>query len=156
MYRILRAVKKHMFTLRGFKRGHEVVTSELGELEREVMMAVWRDNEVSVHAVCRLLGESKAYTTVMTTLDRLYKKGLLKRRKDGRAYLYSPRMTRDEFEQGFASDVLEGLFNRAGRGSAPLLSCIVEAVSERDRELLEELGRLVAQKRRELKGEKPE
>lgn len=156
MCRILRAVKKHIFTLRGFKRGREVVTSELGELEREVMTAVWRDKEVSVHAVCRVLGASKAYTTVMTTLDRLFKKGLLKRRKDGRAFLYSPCVTHEEFEQGFAADILEGLFNRAGRGTAPLLSCIVDAVSERDRELLDELGRLVAQKKRELKEEKPE
>lgn len=132
-----------------------MVTSELGELEREVMAAVWRDIEVSVHTVCRQLGDSKAYTTVMTTLDRLYKKGLLTRRKDGRAYLYTARVTREEFEQGFAADVLEGLFNRAGGGAAPLLSCIVDAVSESDRELLDELERLVAQKKRELKGEEP-
>jgi predicted transcriptional regulator len=143
-------VKTPEFTLRGFKRASAAVASELGELEREVMNLTWRDGEVSVREVHRALGRGRAYTTVMTTFDRLYRKGLVTRRKSGRAFLYSPRVTREEFERGLAEDVLEGLFNRAGGGAEPLLACIVEAVGERDRELLEELDRLVKLKRQEL------
>jgi predicted transcriptional regulator len=86
----------------------------------------------------------------MTTLDRLFRKGLVTRRKSRRAYLYSPRITREEFERGFAVDILDGLFSRTGGADEALLSCIVDAVSERDRELLDELDRLVRLKKQEL------
>jgi predicted transcriptional regulator len=87
----------------------------------------------------------------MTTLDRLYKKRLLSRRKGGRAFLYSPLVTREELEQGIREDVIEGLLGRGAEGVEPVLACIVEAVSDRDRELLDELDRLIKEKRRELK-----
>ena len=149
MWLILRAVKILGFRLGGFKRLQDYLTSGLGELEREVMGLVWRDGEVSVREASQALGGDRAYTTVMTTLDRLFKKGLVTRRKCGRAFLYSPRVTREEFERGLAVDVLEGLFSRAGE-TEPLLACIVEAVSERDRGLLDDLDRLVKMKKREL------
>jgi predicted transcriptional regulator len=143
-------VKIQGFTARVFKRVREAVTSELGELEREVMQLAWRDGEVSVREVQKSLGGGRAYTTVMTTLDRLYRKGLVTRRKSGRAFLYSARVTPDEFERGLARNVLEGLFSRAAGEPEPLLACIVEEVGERDRELLDELDRLVKLKKREL------
>ncbi|HVG39258.1 MAG TPA: BlaI/MecI/CopY family transcriptional regulator [Pyrinomonadaceae bacterium] len=148
---ILRGVKSPRLKLPGFKRAREAVTAELGVLERDVMMLVWRDGESSVHEIHRALGEGRAYTTVMTTLDRLFRKGLISRRKSSRAYLYSPRITREEFERRFAVDILDGLFSRDGRADEALLSCIVDAVSERDRELLDELDRLVKMKKQELK-----
>lgn len=122
----------------------------LGTLEREVMTLMWRQGESSVNEIHRLLGDYKAYTTVMTTLDRLHKKGLLTRRKKGRAFLYSPLMSREELDRGLTEDVIEGLLNRAAGEANPMLACIVEAVSERDRELLDELERLVRLKRHEL------
>ncbi|HEY0408198.1 MAG TPA: BlaI/MecI/CopY family transcriptional regulator [Pyrinomonadaceae bacterium] len=140
------------FTLLGFKRPREVVCETLGKLERKVMEETWRRKEVSVRDVCVSFGEQIAYTTVMTTLDRLHKKGLLDRRKSGRAFLYSPRVSRAEMEQGVAKDVIEGLLGSdSASGVEPVLACIVDAVSERDRELLDELDRLVREKRRELR-----
>lgn len=123
---------------------------DLGTLEREVMTLVWREGESSVHEILRSLGDPKAYTTVMTTLDRLHKKGMLTRRKCGRAFLYTPRLSREEFERGLAGDVIDGLLNRAAGEAEPLLACIVEAVGDHDRELLDELDRLVRMKRDEL------
>lgn len=146
------AVKIPGFTLRGFKRPREAVAADLGALEREVMKLMWQDGEATVHAIHRSLGESKAYTTVMTTLDRLYKKGLLARRKHGRAFLYSPRITREEFERGVAEEVFEGLLSRAAGETEPLLACLVEAVGDRDRALLDELDRLVRRKKQEMGG----
>jgi predicted transcriptional regulator len=140
------------FTLFGFRRPREVVGSTLGKLERAVMEEVWSRGRVSVSEIHRAFGERTAYTTWMTTLDRLYKKGLLAREKEGRAYLYSARVTREEFERGVAEDVLGGLLERSSGGPEPLLACIVEAVSERDRALLDELHRLVEEKRQELEG----
>lgn len=115
------------------------------------MDETWRCGEVSVRDIFKTFDEVIAYTTVMTTLDRLYKKGLLTRRKDGRAFLYSPRVSREEMEQGVAKDVIDGLLGSDATGVEPILACIVDAVSERDRELLDELDRLVKEKRRELR-----
>jgi len=87
----------------------------------------------------------------MTTLDRLYKKRLLHRRKDGRAFLYSAAVGRDEFEDGIREDVIDSLFEPGVGEIQPVLACFVDTVSERDRELLDELERLVKEKKRELR-----
>lgn len=139
------------FVLRGFRRPREVVTHTLGKLEREVMEALWPRGELSVRQVHHIFGERMAYTTLMTTLDRLHKKGLLARRKEGRAFIYAPRISRDELEQGIREDLIEGLLGHGAEGVEPVLSCIVEKVGERDRALLDELDRLVREKRKELK-----
>lgn len=143
-------MKSPGFTLFGFRRPREVVCLALGKLEREVMEESWTRGETSVAEVHKAFGERVAYTTLMTTLDRLYKKRLLNRRKDGRAFLYSPRVSREEFERGVAEDVIDGLLDRDAEMVEPLLACIVETVSERDREHLDTLLRLVQEKRREL------
>jgi predicted transcriptional regulator len=141
------------FTLRGFRRPRESVYPALGKLERKVMERAWQQSEMSVRDAQEFFKEQIAYTTLMTTLDRLYKKGLLARRKQSRAFLYSPQVTREEFEQGIAEDVLGVLFHRNSEKFEPVLACIVDAVSERDRQLLDELERLVQEKRRQLNGE---
>lgn len=139
------------FTLRGFKKAGEMLQSSLGKLEREIMEAVWRRGETSVRELHTAFGEERAaYTTLMTTLDRLYKKGLLERRKDGRAFLYSPLVSRNEFTRSVAKDVIDGLLGKTEAETKPVLACIVEAVGERDGEMLDELERLLKDKRREL------
>ncbi len=122
----------------------------LGKLEREVMEETWRRGETSVREIHLRFGERLAYTTLMTTLDRLFKKGLLARRKQGRAFLYTPRFSRAEFENEVAGDVIEGLLGGGVGRAEPILACIVEAVSERDHELLDELDRLIKEKKRAL------
>ena len=95
--------------------------------------------------------ERIAYTTLMTTLDRLFRKQILDRRKEGRAFFYSPAVSREEFEHGIREDVIDSLLGRDAEGIQPVLACIVETVSERDRELLDELDRLIKEKKRELR-----
>lgn len=143
-------MKRPQFTLRGFRRPREVMLPALGKLEREVMEECWRRGETSVREMCRAFDERMAYTTLMTTLDRLHKKGLLARRKDGRAFLYSPSVSPEQFKQGVAEDIIQGLLGQGTEAVEPVLACIVEAISERDRDLLEELDRLVREKKREL------
>jgi predicted transcriptional regulator len=144
-------MKKPRFLLRGFKRPAEVASQALGKLEQDVLQEVWTRNEVSVRDIYLAFDERIAYTTLMTTLDRLYKKNLLTRRKDGRAFLYLPAVSSDELEQGIREDVIEGLLGHGTESVQPVLACIVDAVSERDRELLDELDRLIQEKRKELK-----
>lgn len=138
------------FTLRGFKRPREVASFALGKLEQQVLTEVWKQREVSVRDVYLSFGESVAYTTLMTTLDRLFKKKLLTRRKDGRAFLYLPAVSPEELDRGIREDVIDGLLGRGAETVQPMLACIVDVVSERDLETLDELDRLIQQKRREL------
>ena len=123
----------------------------MGKLERETLEQVWRRGEVRVRDIYLAFEERIAYTTLMTTLDRLYKKRLLTRRKDGRAFLYTAAVSREELDHGIREDVLDGLLEQGASGISPLLAFIVDAVTERDRELLDELDRLVKEKQRELR-----
>lgn len=111
---------------------------------------LWRSSgERTVREVQEGLEGALAYTTVMTTLDRLYKKGLLERRREGLAFLYAPGASREDFAAGLLKGALDRLL---GRGSVePLLASFVDAVSEHDRELLPELERLVRSKERALR-----
>src|SRR5437762_3591919 len=143
------------FRLLGFQRPSDVVLPALGKLEREMMQIIWQRGQVSVRDVHDELEGRIAYTTLMTTLDRLYKKGLLEREKDGRAFIYAPRVSPAEFERGIAQDVLDALIGRNEDAVEPVLACIVDAVSEHDRELLDELERLVKEKRRQLRRDAP-
>jgi len=128
--------------------------SKLGPLEQRIMEVVWQAGDVSVRDVCTAFRDALAYTTLMTTLDRLHKKGLLARRKEGRAFFYSPRVTRQELERSVARGLIDRLLGRGADGIEPVLACIVEAVSEHDRNLLDELDHLIREKRRALEGRK--
>jgi predicted transcriptional regulator len=136
------------FLFWGFKSSHEMLESGLGTLERDVMTVAWTRREISVRDVCAQLDASVAYTTVMTTMDRLFKKGLLGRRKVGRAFVYHAVATREELEGAVASELMQSLLQGHRGEPLPLLSSMVDAVSDRDRALLDELERLIREKRR--------
>jgi len=138
----------------GFKSSHEMLENSLGTLERDVMTVAWTQREVSVRDVCAQL-DSVAYTTVMTTMDRLFKKGLLGRRKVGRAFVYHAVATRAELQGAVASQLMQSLLEGQNGEPLPLLSSLVDAVSERDRALLDELERLIREKRRAVDRAKP-
>jgi predicted transcriptional regulator len=136
------------FLFWGFKSSREILESRLGVLERQVMSVVWKAGEINVREACELLGSAVAYTTVMTTMDRLFKKRLLARRKVGRAFVYAAAATRDQLEGAVASELVQSLLQQHGGEPLPLLSSLVDAVSDRDRALLDELERLIHEKRR--------
>jgi predicted transcriptional regulator len=142
------------FLFWGFKSSHELFEQRLGALEREVMAVVWKTGEINVREACERLESSVAYTTVMTTMDRLFKKRLLDRRKVGRAFVYTATATRDEMEGAVATELVQNLLQQHGGEPLPLLSSLVDAVSDRDRALLDDLERLIREKRRATNGEK--
>lgn len=125
------------------------IKTRLGPLEQQLLEALWRRNSATVRELLDSGDMKLAYTTVMTTLDRLYKKGLLDRVPEGRAFRYSPRHTKEELERATASQAIRELLESGRTASLPL-SYLVEAVSEHDVRLLDELQRLLEQKRREL------
>ena len=124
-----------------------------GALEREVMEILWLEGNLPVRDVQSRLARPAAYTTVMTTLDRLYKKGVLGRVQTGRAFLYSQAATREELRASIASRVLTGLLQGRGDGALPILSNLVDTVGAQDGgdDLLRNLEEMVRDKRRILK-----
>ncbi|MGH3860101.1 BlaI/MecI/CopY family transcriptional regulator, partial [Actinokineospora sp.] len=82
-----------------------------GELEAVVMDRVWRREGTStVRAVFEELLEQReiAYTTVMSTMDNLHRKGWLSRTRHGKAFLYRPTLTREEYSARLMRDALDG------------------------------------------------
>jgi predicted transcriptional regulator len=130
----------------------EVLPRTLGPLEVQVLEAIWRGPRPTTVRVLQSSFPQCAYTTLMTTLDRLHKKGVLERAKVGRAFAYEPRFERPELEVRLAARSVEQLLGAAQgrRALEPLLSCFVDAVSERDRLLLDDLERLLKAKRTRL------
>lgn len=122
----------------------------LGKLEITVIEILWSLGDASVHDVARQLDRPLAYTTVMTTLDRLYKKGLLNRRKSVRAFRYAPKFTRAEWERKRAGEWFAAFLAGSPRSHDLLMSCLVDVVGEQDSALLDELERKISRKRKEL------
>jgi predicted transcriptional regulator len=121
---------------------------DLGHLERELMERVWEIGESSVTQVHDSLSGRLAYTTIMTTLDRLYKKGLLERRKQGRAFLYSARVSKTQYKQGLVKKALAFLMEENKQESGPLMAHLVETFRQHDTRLLDELEKLIQQSKR--------
>jgi predicted transcriptional regulator len=129
-----------------FRRNASGLASIFGTLELRVLEALWRRGaEASVRELQEDFPHA-AYTTLMTTVERLYRKGILTRRKDGRAFIYQAAYSREELESGFVARALEPLLH--GESARPILSCFVDEVSRHDARLLDELERLVREKRR--------
>jgi predicted transcriptional regulator len=119
----------------------------LGTLESAVMEVVWaRSAPVTAREVCdRMTGtQERAYTTIMTTMDRLHRKGLLVRSKDGIAWRYAPALSRAEFEKALADGLAEEILQVH---SDAALAAFVDAAARVDESLLDRLAQLIAQRK---------
>ncbi len=125
---------------------------ELGPLELKVLEVLWRRNRASTVRHVQPSFPQLAYTTLMTTLDRLYRKGVLRRFRLGRAFGYEPRCSRGELFGRMVSGQVTDLLTECG-DSTVLLSTLVQAVGDADAELLDELEALVRAERSRLRWE---
>ena len=116
------------------------------------MEVLWARGRSNVRDVAQDLKRPLAYTTVMTTLDRLFKKKLLLREKADRAFFYVPRFSRVEWERIRAGSWLNEFLGGRKESGELLISCLLEAVGKQDQALLDELERQILVKRRELNG----
>ncbi|HUI59067.1 MAG TPA: BlaI/MecI/CopY family transcriptional regulator [Steroidobacteraceae bacterium] len=124
--------------------------SVLGPLETRLLELLWaQPHPATVGHIRRALPEL-AYTTIMTTLDRLYRKGVLLRDKHGRAFAYAPRYTRAELLSELISGHVTELLGAAEEGTV-LLSSLVRAVGRSDAALLDQLDALVRAERVRLR-----
>jgi BlaI family transcriptional regulator, penicillinase repressor len=122
---------------------------QLGPLEQRILDELWSRGNATVRELVEAPCQDLAYTTVMTTLDRLYKKGLLARSEDGRAFRYTTRLSREQLQREVTSQTFRQLLDSSPVSTLPL-SLLVEILSDRDTHLLDDLSRLVEEKRREL------
>ena len=130
-----------------FRPGSKGLRSVLGALESDVMEVVWAREAATVRDVQHRLETKRpiAYTTVMTTLARLARKGLLVRRKVEGAYLYAPAVSREQLASTVTDSVIDGLL--AGFGPAAVAR-LLDRVQQEDPERIEALARLIAARRR--------
>src|ERR1700719_4271474 len=98
-------------------------TPPLHELESEVMEQLWSEGEASVRTVMEALNKHarppRAYTTYMTIMARLHKKGVLDRRREGKTDFYAPRLGRDDYMAARAQAQVDELveeYGDVGRG----------------------------------------
>jgi predicted transcriptional regulator len=108
------------------------------------MAIMWAGEPMSVRQVITKLKKNRAHTTVMTTLDRLYKKGLLARDRDGTAYVYRPAMSRDEFHCKLVEETVGGLLEQS---TGAVLAALVDTAAELDEDNLKKLEALIAKRR---------
>lgn len=119
----------------------------LGRREREVLSVLRELGCATVQQVADRLSASLAYTTVMTTLDRLFRKGLLQREKQNRAFLYSAALSTRALEGQRAAHLVQSFFSESSAQPDVLVSCLVDAVHDYDMELLDRLESSIRQVR---------
>ena len=128
-----------------FNLGGSGLTRVLGELEARIMEAVWVLGAPTGAEIRDALGPDAHYKTVLTVANRLVEKGLLAREPaQGRAFRYRATVDRAAFLDRVAGSVATGLLGDFGR---PALARLVEAAAEVDPSYLDELERLVRERK---------
>jgi BlaI family penicillinase repressor len=124
---------------------------QLSDLQIAILRVLWRDGEATVSAMQEALrGEDRelAHTTVATLLTRLEARGIVRRRTEGRQFVYSPSVGEDEVRRSMVSALTDRLF--AGDPSALVHHLIDEGAI--DAEELARLKRLLASRQRKKGG----
>jgi predicted transcriptional regulator len=118
-----------------------------GELETRVLNALLELGQGTARDLHARVGVALdlAYTTIATVLDRLHHKGLVRRHRDGRAFVYAAAVEKSALDRARARDLVDRFL---GDETRPALAALVDAVESIDGELLDELARQVAAKRR--------
>lgn len=120
----------------------------LGELQAAVLSALWDSGEaLSVRNVMVLVKRNPplAYTTVLTVLSRLYEQDVVVRKKDGKAYLYSPRVSR---EQWIGDRAARELLASGGPPDQAVLVTFLDSAERADPALLDRLSTLIEKRKK--------
>ena len=130
--------------------GREIVVRRIqlpgGALEYAVLGALWDLGPSSARAVLERVGEERGlvYTTIATVLDRLFIKGLVDRKKAGKTFVYRAKVFRETVLKARAREVVEAVL---GDDPRPAVAALVDAVEAVDPALIDELERVVAERR---------
>lgn len=125
--------------------GDRPVPPPLHELESEVMEEVWRVGEANVRAVLHALNargaKQRAYTTVMTTMQRLDTKGLLCRRRAGRTDVYQPCLSREDYLEARAQAEVDAVVEQYGEAAFVHFARQMATLDPKQRQKLTRLAR---------------
>lgn len=115
----------------------------LHELESEVMGELWQIGEAPVRTVLERLNardKERKYTTIMTTMARLYAKGLLVRRREGKTDHYAPTMTQAQYDQARAREEVGALVEQYGDLALAHFAAQMDDLDPERREQLRQLA----------------
>ncbi len=136
--------KQLKFNFNPFKEGLNQV---MGTLERDIMEVLWNHGESSVKDIVSALPHDRdsSYSTVITVTNRMAVKGLLKRRKVGKAYVYKPAYNREQFYEIVSKKVVEGVSAFSFQAA---VAHFVDCMSQLEPDKLEYFSRLIESKRK--------
>jgi predicted transcriptional regulator len=125
----------------------------LGELETIVMELLWTEQSSDVKTVQQAIGVPRKITlnTIQSTMERLHRKGLLEREKVSHAYIYSPKISKEELSANLVQEVISRVM---GRENESMLSTFVDLAARSGDESLAKLERLIAARRMSQSGPK--
>jgi len=119
----------------------------LGDIERLVMDILWSRAEVTGREVLEEIQKERplAFTTILTVMDRLLKKGLIRRKKRGGVFVYAPSISRDEFVKQVSEEVLQGILDISASSAA---SSFVDILYKTSPEEMDRLSRLIEERKK--------
>ena len=132
--------------IQSFKLDEKGLTHIFGELEAKLMEAVWALDQPTVQDVIDHLGGKLNYKTTMTVMNRLVDKGILSRRKVGRAFVYAGTASREELLAGVFDKMVRGMFGEDFRQIA--LAQMIETAEAIDEQLLDDISDLIEQRKK--------
>ena len=119
------------------------------ELELEILKILWEESPLPVRDVRARLesqaGRKSAHSSVITILNIMFDKGFLKRKKDGKSFLFSPKVKKDRVTGSMTGDLLSRAFN----GSLPAMVMNLLETNDVDADELAEIRKLIARKAKE-------
>jgi predicted transcriptional regulator len=125
--------------------GDARVPPPLGELEADVMEQLWRQGEATVRTVLEAINagaeKARAYTTVMTVMGNLDRKGLLTRRREGKTDVYTPVMSRQEYHDARAQAEAGALVGRFGDAAYMAFAREIDRLDPEQRRQLRRMAR---------------
>ena len=115
----------------------------LGPLEFQIMEIVWASKQCTVRELVQRLPENRPYTTVLTTVDRLFFKGLLSRKKVEGHFVYWPRLSPEDLEEMLDKDVLAYFQSRPERSREHILLSLIQTIERDDERLYKKIELIV-------------
>lgn len=126
-----------------------MLPNTLGELELGVLEALWQESPLDAKAICQRIPAIRqpSLSTVQSTLERLHRKELVSRSKNGHAYTYAPRVSRANLLGRLMGDIIHLLHD--GKLET-ILSSFVNVAADLDDKSLADLEALIARKKQDL------
>ena len=123
------------------------MSEPLGQLQLQVMEIVWRSGRATVAQVHELLARSRkiAYTTVLTTMRALERRGIVRHEQVGKAYVYEPLVSREQYAATSVHRLVDDLFD----GSQQKLLCHLLGAERITRAELARIRRIIRRRQRE-------